>query len=65
MRLREAQPGDLEAIVSMMSTLFPDSVVGDLRAHTRAILGGAPPSTLPLTILVAQERIESSNDIYM
>jgi aminoglycoside 6'-N-acetyltransferase I len=51
---RPARPADLEVIVAMASALWPREPVRGHRVHMRAILIGAPPSTLPLTLFVAE-----------
>lgn len=54
MRVRAAAPSDLDALVAMRSSLWPDAAPAEHRAEAEAILGGRPRSTLPLALFVAE-----------
>jgi len=53
-RTRPAVPADLDAVTALSGALWPERPVGEHREHAAAILSGAPPSTLPLTLIVAE-----------
>lgn len=55
MQIRLAEPTDEDAVVAMWSALWPDASDEEHRTDVRAILAGAPPSTLPLVVLVAED----------
>jgi aminoglycoside 6'-N-acetyltransferase I len=50
--VRPAVPADLDAIVALATALWPDG--DDHRPHMAATLAGAPRSTLPLTLFIAE-----------
>jgi aminoglycoside 6'-N-acetyltransferase I len=52
-QVRPALPTDLEAVTQLAVALWPDAPEEEHREHAAAILAGAPPSTLPLVLLVA------------
>lgn len=52
--VRPAGPADLEAVVALAGALWPDAAIRDHRVHMRAVLSGPPPTTLPLTLFVAE-----------
>jgi aminoglycoside 6'-N-acetyltransferase I len=54
MRTRTAVIGDLETVTQQSADLWPDGTVADHRAHAASILSGAPASSLPLTLIVAE-----------
>ena len=55
---RPALPSDLEAVTQLALALWPDAPAAEHREHAAAILSGEPPSTLPLTLIVAEvERV--------
>jgi aminoglycoside 6'-N-acetyltransferase I len=54
-RVRAGRPADLAQAVALARALWPDEPAADHRRHMAAILRGAPPSTLPLTLFVAEE----------
>ena len=53
-RTRPALPSDLAPLTQLASALWPDAPADEHRDHAAAILAGTPPSTLPLTLLVAE-----------
>ena len=52
--IRPARPSDVEAVALLAAALWPEAPVSEHREHAAAILGGRPPSTLPLVLLVAE-----------
>lgn len=52
--VRAAGPADLEAVVDLAVALWPEALPEEHRVHMRAVLSGVPPSTLPLTLFVAE-----------
>ena len=52
--VRPARPADVEVVAALAGALWPDEPIQDHRAHMRAVLIGSPPSTLPLTLFVAE-----------
>jgi len=54
MRVRSARAADLEGVVALAAALWPDAPVRGHRSHLRAVLVGRPPSTLPLTVFLAE-----------
>ena len=55
LRTRPAQLDELPAVVALAAALWPDEPRSDHRAHMRSVLAGTPPSTLPLTVFVAEQ----------
>jgi aminoglycoside 6'-N-acetyltransferase I len=53
-KIRLAGPADLDALVSLAATLWPEDPVRGHRAHLRALLAGKPQSTLPLVVYLAE-----------
>jgi aminoglycoside 6'-N-acetyltransferase I len=53
-RTRPALPSDLDTLTQLCSALWPDAPEQEHRDHAEAIVSGTPPSTLPLTLLVAE-----------
>jgi aminoglycoside 6'-N-acetyltransferase I len=51
--VRDARPADLDAVAALATLLWPDTPAEEHREHARAIIDGAPPSTLPLVLFVA------------
>lgn len=45
---------DLEAVSRLFYALWPDAPLTEHQEEARAILAGAPPSTLPLVVFVAE-----------
>ncbi len=54
--MRRAKPADLTVVVRLAAALWPDEPRRDHREHFAAILAGKPHSTLPLIVLLAEER---------
>lgn len=54
MNVRLATPGDLDAVAELCVRLWPDESAEVHRGEVAAVLEGAPPSTLPLVIFVAE-----------
>src|SRR3954453_5688056 len=52
---RPASPEDVDAVAALAATLWPEGSVADHRAHLAAIVAGTPPSTLPLSLFVADD----------
>lgn len=52
--IRQAMPGDEEALVCLRHDLWPDTSVAAHRAEVDAIVAGRPRSTLPLVVFVAE-----------
>jgi aminoglycoside 6'-N-acetyltransferase I len=52
--VRAAVPADLDAIVTLSHQLWREESAENLEAHARAVLGGSPDSTMPLTLFVAE-----------
>lgn len=52
--VRLARPADVNAVADMFFALWPDGEHADHRAEAIAVLSGAPASTMPLVILVAE-----------
>lgn len=52
--IRRAVLSDVDAVASHAFALWPDSPLAEHGEHASAILGKTPPSTLPLTLLVAE-----------
>ncbi|HEY4013961.1 MAG TPA: GNAT family N-acetyltransferase [Polyangiaceae bacterium] len=53
--VRAATIGDLEAVARSFHALWPEGSLVEHRADAEAILRGAPPSSLPLVVLVATD----------
>ncbi len=53
-RTRAARPSDVDTIAQLCCALWPDGPEEEHREHAAAIVTGKPPSTLPLTLLVAE-----------
>jgi aminoglycoside 6'-N-acetyltransferase I len=53
--IRPALPSDLPVVTRLCVALWPDAPAVEHEEHAAAILAGTPPSTLPLTLLVAEE----------
>jgi aminoglycoside 6'-N-acetyltransferase I len=54
LRIRPATPADLDAVLAQFVALWPKDPPAEHRAHAAPVLAGTPPSSLPLTILVAE-----------
>jgi aminoglycoside 6'-N-acetyltransferase I len=52
-RVRVGAPWDVEPLVSMRAALWPQGSREEHAAEVRAIVGGTPPGTLPLVVMVA------------
>jgi aminoglycoside 6'-N-acetyltransferase I len=55
LRIRPARARDEAAIAALRAALWPEGSLEEHREETRAILAGAPLSTMPLAIFVAEE----------
>jgi aminoglycoside 6'-N-acetyltransferase I len=53
-RIRLGLPADLAAVTTLSSALWPDEPPAGHETHAAAILSGAPESTMPLVLLVAE-----------
>jgi aminoglycoside 6'-N-acetyltransferase I len=53
--IRTAGLADLEGVVKLAGALWPEEPTHEHEQHMRAVLSGAPPSTLPLTLFVAED----------
>jgi len=53
-KTRRALPSDLEVVARFNAALWPDAPVAEHREHAAAILSGAPLSSLPLVLIVAE-----------
>ncbi|WP_428267378.1 GNAT family N-acetyltransferase [Haliangium sp.] len=58
MQVRLAAPADVDAVAELRRALWPDGSLSEHLAEVQAIVAGAPPSTLPLAILVADTGAE-------
>jgi aminoglycoside 6'-N-acetyltransferase I len=56
LNVRAGRGDDLEQVTALRTALWPEGTADEHRAEARAILSGTPPSTLPLAILVAEDR---------
>jgi aminoglycoside 6'-N-acetyltransferase I len=52
--IRRGAPSDLAAITRLCSALWPEEPAAEHEAHAASILSGAPASTLPLVLFVAE-----------
>jgi aminoglycoside 6'-N-acetyltransferase I len=52
--IRPALPPDLSAVTRLCVALWPDAPAAEHEEHAAAILAGSPPSSLPLTLFVAE-----------
>ncbi len=55
LRVRPARARDEAAIAALRAALWPEGSLDSHLEETRAILAGAPKSTMPLAIFVAEE----------
>jgi aminoglycoside 6'-N-acetyltransferase I len=55
LRIRPARARDEAAIAALRHALWPEGSLEEHAEETRAILAGAPKSTMPLAIFVAEE----------
>ena len=55
--VRPAVPADLDAVVALACDLWPEGPPQDHEVHMQAVLDGKPPSTLPLTLFVAEHDV--------
>lgn len=53
-RIRPGVSADLDAVAAMFFALWPEGAPEEHRAEAAAILAGAPVSTLPLVVFVAE-----------
>lgn len=53
-RVRRATTADLEAVSRFFHALWPDGPLAEHREEAALVLAGAPPSTLPLVVLIAE-----------
>jgi aminoglycoside 6'-N-acetyltransferase I len=54
MRIRRGTSSDLNAVTRLCAALWPDEPAAGHEAHAASILSGAPASTLPLVLIVAE-----------
>jgi aminoglycoside 6'-N-acetyltransferase I len=54
LRIRRATVGDLRAVMTLATALWPDESSAAIRSHMRATLNGKPNSTLPLVVFLAE-----------
>jgi aminoglycoside 6'-N-acetyltransferase I len=52
--IRRGTPSDLPTITRLCAALWPDEPAAEHEAHAASILSGAPASTLPLGLFVAE-----------
>lgn len=52
--VRPGVPADVDAVAGQLFALWPEGPFSEHRAETEAVLAGAPPSTMPLVIFVAE-----------
>ncbi len=55
MRVRLAEPGDLEKLVDMRAALWPEGTRDEHHRDAEAIVHGRPLSTMPLVVFVADD----------
>ena len=57
-RIRSAQPSDLEPLSTLREALWPESTAADHAQELSGILAGKPPGIMPLVIFVAETLAE-------
>lgn len=55
LRIRPARARDEQAIAALRAALWPEGSLEEHAEETRAIVAGAPKSTMPLAIFVAEQ----------
>jgi aminoglycoside 6'-N-acetyltransferase I len=55
-RVRPARAGDVDQLVVLRATLWPETPAAAHREEASAIVAGHPPSTLPLVLFVAEHQ---------